>query len=63
MKQDFCSAEDFQYFLLHETGTVKEIRKVLTDEEFSEYLSEINQVTVLLEGVLNPAKENAMQKR
>ena len=53
----------FQYFLLHETGTVKEIRKVLTDEEFSEYLSEINQVTVLLEGILNPAKENAMQKR
>lgn len=49
--------------MLHETGTVKEIRKVLTDEEFSEYLSEINQVTVLLEGVLNPAKENAMQKR
>ena len=75
----------FQYFLLHETGTVKEVRKalpdvpgaslyrhikiladssignanprkdmllftnctlLLTDEEFSEYLSEINQVTI-----------------
>ena len=75
-----CLAENISVFLLHETGTVKELRKalpdipsaslyrhikiladcsilmvvgeftnctlLLTDEEFSEYLSEINQVTV-----------------
>ena len=46
----------FQYFLLHETGTVKELKKdlllltnctlLLTDEEFLKFLSEINEVAL-----------------